>query len=67
MRPPPKPQPDAEQADANRVSASLAGLAAVLLFVVLGLTVIHHLHDEARVEDCLMAGRNNCDQLVSAR
>ena len=64
MRPPRQP-PDAEKAEANRVSASLAGLAAALLFVVLGLTVIHHLHDEARVEDCLMSGRNNCDQLVS--
>lgn len=68
MRPPVRPSvtlPDAEKAEANRVSASLAGLAAALLFVVLGLTVIHHLHDEARVEDCLMSGRNNCDQLVS--
>ncbi|MGI4809572.1 MAG: hypothetical protein ACRYF2_15865 [Janthinobacterium lividum] len=64
MRPPQIP-PDAEQAEANRVSASLAGLAAALLFVVVGLTVIHHLHDAARIEDCLMSGRNNCDQLVA--
>lgn len=62
---PPTMSSDAEKAEANRVSASLAGLAAALLFVVLGLTVVHHLHDEARVEDCLMSGRNNCDQLVS--
>lgn len=53
---------DAEQAEANRVTASLAGLAAALLFVVLGLSVIHHLHDEAKLEDCLMSGRYNCGQ-----
>ena len=64
---PPRLQADAEQAEANRVTASLAGLAAVLLFVVLSLSVIHHLHDEGRVEDCLMSGRNNCDQLVAQR
>ena len=61
---PPHQSPDAERAEANRVSASLAGLAAALLFVVVGLTVIHHLHDAARIEDCLMSGRSYCDQLV---
>lgn len=68
MRPPsraPVSSPDAEKAEANRVSASLAGLAAALLFVVVGLTVIHHLHDAARIEDCLMSGRSFCDQLVA--
>ncbi len=59
---PPIPNADAEQAEANRVSASLAGLAAALLFVVLGLSVIHHLHNEAALEDCLMSGRYNCSQ-----
>ncbi len=68
MRPPsraPVSSPDDEKAEANRVSASLAGLAAALLFVVVGLTVIHHLHDAARIEDCLMSGRSFCDQLVA--
>lgn len=55
---------DAEQAEANRVTKSLAGLAAALLLVVLGLFLVHHLYNEARVEDCLMSGRNNCDQLI---
>lgn len=58
---------EAEQAEANRVTASLAGLAAALLFVVVSLAVVHHLRDEARVEDCLMSGRINCDQLVAQR
>ncbi|MDT7950304.1 MAG: hypothetical protein RQ966_02260 [Acetobacteraceae bacterium] len=65
MRPPfHHADPDAEQAEANRVTASLAGLAAALLFVVVGLLLIHHLHDEARIEDCLMSGRYACDQLI---
>lgn len=58
---------DGDKSEADRVTASLAGLAAALLLVVLGLTLIHHLYDEGRVEDCLMAGRINCDQLVAAR
>ena len=64
---PPSLEADAEQAEANRVTANLAGLAAALLFVVVSLSVIHHLRDEGRVEDCLMSGRNNCDQLVAQR
>jgi hypothetical protein len=66
MRPPIRSD-DAEQAEANRVTSSLAGLAAALLFIVVSLAVIHHLRDEGRVEDCLMSGRNNCDQLVAQR
>lgn len=66
MRPPLR-SADAEQAEANRVTASLAGLAAALLFIVVSLSVIHHLWNEGRVEDCLMAGRNNCDQFVAQR
>ena len=64
---PPITNADTEQAEANRVTASLAGLAAALLFVVVGLTVVNHLRDQGRVEDCLMSGRNNCDQLVAER
>ena len=64
---PPTTNAEVEQAEANRVTASLAGLAAALLFVVVGLTVVHHLRDEGRVEDCLMSGRNNCDQMVAER
>ena len=64
---PPILRSETEQAEANRVTASLAGLAAALLFVVVSLTVVHHLRDAGRVEDCLMSGRNNCDQLVAQR
>ena len=46
--------------EANRVTASLAGLALMLALVIGGFMLIRHLRDQARLEDCLMAGRINC-------
>ena len=53
-----------EAAEENRLTASLAGLAVALLVVVAGLFLIQHLRDKARVEDCLMSGRSNCDAVL---
>ena len=53
-----------EQETANRQTASLAGVAITLLLLVLGLFLVRALHTQAAIEDCLMAGRSNCDQLV---
>jgi hypothetical protein len=56
---------DAEAQDAaNRQTASLAGVAITLLLLVLGLFLVRELHAKVAVEDCLMAGRSNCDVLV---
>lgn len=55
---------EAEQEEANRVTASLAGLAMALFLVVAGLFLVQHLRDKAMIEDCLLSGRINCDQLV---
>jgi hypothetical protein len=52
-----------EEAD-NRQTASLAGVAITLLLLVAGLFLVHELHAKAVVEDCLMAGRMQCDWLV---
>jgi hypothetical protein len=49
---------------ADRQTASLAGIAITLLLLVIGLFLIHELHGKAVVEDCLMAGRHDCDWLV---
>jgi hypothetical protein len=49
---------------ANRQTASLAGVAITLLLLVIGLFLIHELHAKAKIEDCLMSGRTNCDRLV---
>lgn len=53
-----------EQAEANRVTGSLAGLAFALFLVVIGLFLVQNLASKARLEDCLLSGRNNCDALV---
>ena len=53
-----------EAAEENRLTASLAGLAVALLVVVAGLFLIQQLRAKARVEDCLMSGRINCDAVL---
>ncbi len=55
-----------EQAEANRVTMSLAGLAFALLLVVVGLFLVQHLASKARIEDCLLSGRMNCDSVMAA-
>lgn len=57
---------DADAADADRQTASLAGAAITLLLLVVGLYLVRTLYTESAVEDCLMAGRLNCDLLVGA-
>jgi hypothetical protein len=56
-----------EDEAADRQTASLAGVAITLVLLVIGLFLVHALHTEAMVEDCLMAGRTNCDILVQAQ
>ena len=55
-----------DQEDADRQTASLAGLAVTLLLVVIGLFLVRVLHDKGAVEDCLLAGRHNCDAVVTS-
>lgn len=50
----------------NRQTASLAGMAVTLLIVVVCLFLLRELHKKAAIEDCLLAGRNNCDVIVAA-
>ena len=54
-----------DQEAADRQTASLAGVAVTLLLVVVGLFLVHVLHDKAVVEDCLMSGRSNCDAVLA--
>jgi hypothetical protein len=49
---------------ADRQTASLAGVAITLLLLVIGLFLVHELHAKSMLEDCLMSGRGNCDQVV---
>jgi len=55
-----------EAAEENRLTASLAGLVVALMLVVAGLFLFQQLRDKARIEDCLMAGRFNCDAVVAS-
>ena len=56
-----------DQAEENRVTTSLAGLAVLLALVIVGLALFTQLRDKAQVEDCLLAGRLNCDAVLARR
>jgi hypothetical protein len=58
MRAPDKPP---FQNDADRQTAALGGLAVALLLILVGLLVCRALWIEARLEDCLLAGRLGCE------
>jgi hypothetical protein len=53
-----------DRAEADRQTTSLAAFAVVLLLLVAGLFLVHELRSKASIEDCLMAGRRNCDRLI---
>ncbi len=50
-----------EQADHDRQTSSLAAMAVLLALVVVGLFLIRTLGAERKLEDCLLAGRSDCD------
>lgn len=56
-----------DQDDADRQTEGLAGVAVVLMLLVVGLFLVHTLSAKSKIEDCLMAGRANCDKLVNVR
>ncbi len=56
---------DQEQEAADRRTVSLAGLAVTLLVLVICFWVTRQLQSKSAIEDCLMAGRLNCDILVA--
>jgi len=61
--------PNSERHDppppAGRQTTSLAALAVALALLAGGLFLAQTLRHSAAVEDCLMAGRINCDRLVA--
>lgn len=52
---------------AARQTAGLVSIAVILLILVIGLFLVQRLRASATIEDCLIAGRGNCDALLSAR
>ncbi len=59
-------RPDDAEEDANRQTASLAGVVVILLLLVAGLYLFHNLRTKSLIEDCLMAGHRNCDAIAAA-
>jgi hypothetical protein len=51
----------------GRVTASLAGLAFVLVLVIVGLLLVRVLKKQSELEDCLMSGRTNCAPIETPR
>lgn len=44
----------------NRLTRSLAGLAAILLLAVIAIFLFQRLKAMSDLQDCLMSGRTNC-------
>ena len=57
---------DDDQDDNDRQTASLAGLAVALALLVACLFLFYHLREKSRLEDCLLAGRTNCETELPA-
>jgi hypothetical protein len=58
--------PDDPQKEADRQTASLAGVVVALVLVIIGLFLVHRLQVKASLEDCLMSGRQNCGSQISS-
>jgi hypothetical protein len=54
-----------DQQAAERQTASLAAMVVILVLLIGGLFLVQQLRTETRIEDCLLAGRTNCDTLVA--
>ncbi|MCX7383402.1 MAG: hypothetical protein NT133_18750 [Alphaproteobacteria bacterium] len=52
---------------ADRRTTSLAGLAVILVILVVSMWLTKQLQRKSAIENCLMAGRINCDMLVTGQ
>jgi hypothetical protein len=57
--------PARDREDADRRTAGLAAIVVVLLLLIGGLILTKTLHRKSQLEDCLMAGRRDCDALIT--
>lgn len=53
-----------EQQESDRRTAGLAGLALMLALALAALFLFQHLKRAGELQDCLFAGRTNCDALI---
>ena len=61
---PPPPDPFRDREEADRRTAGLAAIVVVLVLLIGGLLLARTLHRKSQLEDCLMAGRRDCDRLI---
>ena len=61
------PDPARDREDADRRTAGLAAIVVVLLLLIGGLLLTQTLRKKSQLEDCLMAGRRDCDRLLDGR
>jgi hypothetical protein len=54
-----------QQAVANRQTTGLLALAIVLVLLITGLFLVQRLQHTTSIEDCVMAGRRNCDPALT--
>ena len=59
------PNPARDREEADRRTVGLAAIVAVLLLLIGGLVLAKTLHRTSQVEDCLLAGRRDCDRLLT--
>jgi hypothetical protein len=50
----------------NTPRGPIAGLALVALLLVVGLWLSHQLMAQSKMQDCLMSGRTNCNEIQPA-
>jgi uncharacterized protein HemX len=56
----PKPQ-SSHSAESN--TPALAGLAIAVVLLVIGLWLAHELRAASKMQDCVMSGRTNCNEI----
>ena len=59
--------PRRDDDDGSRQTRTLAALALVLALAVGAFFLVQQLRREGSIEDCLMAGRSNCNALTGDR
>jgi hypothetical protein len=59
------PDPARDREEADRRTAGLAAIVVVLLLLIGGLLLTQTLRKKSQIEDCMMAGRRDCDSLVN--
>jgi len=49
-----------DEDEAERRTAALMGFIVILVLAIAGIVLVRELAKNAKLEDCLMAGRRNC-------